>query len=65
MADLINFDGLIVSREKESFGCAPVRIGFRAPITDESLRTLAVFAYGLAKNEKDIAEKLGLEPKEV
>ena len=63
MADLININGLLVSREKVSFGYAPVRIGFREPITDESLGSLAAFAYGLAEGEKEIAEKLGLEPK--
>lgn len=65
MADLININGLLVSREKVSFGYAPVRIGFLEPIMDESLRSLAAFAYSLAEGEKEIAEKPGLEPKEV
>ena len=62
MADLININGLLVSREKASYGYAPVRIGFRAPITDESLHALAAFAYYLAEGEKDFAEKLGVPP---
>ena len=64
MADLINYNELLVSREKELLGYAPVKIGFRVPITDESLRSLAAFAYGLAEGEKEIAQKLGIEPKE-
>lgn len=65
MADLINVNGLLVSREKELLGYAPVRIGFQVPITDESLRSLAAFAYYLTKGEKEIVEMLGIEPKEI
>lgn len=64
MIGIINFKGLLVSREQVTFECAPVKIAFHMPITDESLKSLAAFAYGLAEGEKETMQKLGIEPKE-
>ena len=62
--DMIKIGDILVSRETEVFGYAPVKIGFRFPITDESLRSLAVFANGLAKGEQETMRRLGIEPNE-
>lgn len=64
MIGTINFEGLLVSREQVTSECAPVKIVFHMPITDESLWSLAAFAYRLAKGENETMQKLGLEPKE-
>lgn len=53
MCDLINIDGLLVSREKEWSDYFPITIGFKKPISDESMRLLAAFAYDLAKGDKE------------
>lgn len=63
MIGTINYKGLFVSREQVTSECAPVKITFHIPITDESLKSLAIFAYGLEEGEKEIMEKLGIEPK--
>ena len=62
MIGIINFKGLLVSREQVTSECAPVKITFHMPITDESLKSLASVAYGLEEGEKEIIEKLGLNP---
>ena len=64
MIGTINFKGMLVSREQVTSECAPVKIAFHAPITDESLRSLAAYAYGLEEGEKEMRQKLGIEPKE-
>lgn len=64
MIGITNFKGLLVAREKVTYECAPVKITFHMPITDESLRSLAAFAYGLEEGEKETMQKLGIAPKE-
>ena len=64
MIGLIDFKGMLVMRDTVTAGCAPVRITFREPISDESLRSLAVFAYGIEQGEKETMRMLGIEPKE-
>ena len=64
MIGIINFKGLLVSREQVTSECAPVKITFLIPITDESLKSLASFAHGLAEGEKETMQKLSVEPKE-
>ena len=61
MIGTINFKGLLVSREQVTSECAPVKIVFQEPITDESLRSLAAFAYGIEKGEKETMRRLGVE----
>ena len=65
MIGIINHKGLLVSREQVTSERAPVKIAFHMPITDESLKSLAAFAYGLAAGEKETMQKLGIEPKGV
>ena len=65
MIGTINFKGLFVSREQVTSEYAPVKILFHMPITDESLKSLAAFAYGIEEGEKETMQKLGIEPKEV
>ena len=64
MADLINLDGILVSREKVAYGYAPIKIAFRHPITDESMRSLAALAIGIEKGEEETMQKLGIQPEE-
>lgn len=63
MIGIINHKGLLVSRGQVTSERAPVKIAFHMPITDESLKSLAAFAYGLAAGEKETMQKLGIEPK--
>ena len=62
MIGLIEFKGLRVTRDTVTAGCAPVKIAFREPISDESLRSLAAFAYGNEQGEIETMRMLGLAP---
>lgn len=63
MIGTINYEGLLVSREQVTSECAPVKIAFHMPITDESLKALAAFACGLEEGEKETMQMLGIEPR--
>ena len=64
MADMIKYGELTVTREKEDHGYAPIKIGFQFPITDESMRSIAAFAYGIAEGEREMMRKMWEEGKE-
>lgn len=62
MIGSIEFNGMLVTRDRATAGCAPVKIDFREPISDESLRSLAAFAYGIEQGEIETMRLLGIEP---